>query len=192
VLLNIVYCVTMYLPVLISTLLAAVAVAMPTVDVVANVRGKKFDISAETVEEFSQQVESVAGLEAGQQSVLFRGKVLDPADKLEELGVANGDILNVLKGRKARAPKPAMDMDMDLDSDMMESGDMMEGGGGGGFPGMGGMGGGGGSPEDMMKNMSPEQMQQSMQAMEKLLGKLKLHLMHKLPVYIEILNLPSS
>lgn len=87
------------------TLLAIVYVqAMPSVSVVANVRGKKFDISAETVGEFSAQVESLAGIEAAAQCVLFRGKVLNASDKLEEVGVSAGDILNVVKGRK---PRPA-------------------------------------------------------------------------------------
>jgi len=47
------------------------------IPVIASVRGKKYDITAETVEEFTNLVESVVpGLEAGQQSVLFRGKVV--------------------------------------------------------------------------------------------------------------------
>eukprot|EP01036_Dinobryon_divergens_P031940 gene31940-41434_t len=47
----------------------------------------------------------VPGLEAGQQSVLFKGKVLSSTDRLEDVGVAQGDVLNVLKGRKTvRSP----------------------------------------------------------------------------------------
>ncbi|KAJ1402303.1 hypothetical protein B484DRAFT_457806 [Ochromonadaceae sp. CCMP2298] len=145
---------------LIVAVLVAVAAAMPAVDVVANVRGKKYEISAESVEEFSQQVESLAGLEASQQSVLFRGKVLEPSDNLEDLGVASGDILNVLKGRKMRAPAESMDMDTD-GGDAVES---MGGMGGMSMPDMNNM-----SPEEAMKNMSPEQMQAQMQQMDKLL-----------------------
>jgi uncharacterized ubiquitin-like protein YukD len=91
---------------LLLLLLASLALlsvqAMPAVNVVANVRGKKYDISAETVEDFCAQVESLAGIEAAQQNVLFRGKVLGPSDKLEDVGVSAGDILNVVKGRKPR------------------------------------------------------------------------------------------
>lgn len=92
------------------------AYGRPPISVVANVRGKKYEITAETVEEFSEQVESLAGLGADQQSVLFRGKVLNSDDKLEELGVESGDVLNVLKGRKPRAPKPTAELDADADS----------------------------------------------------------------------------
>ena len=42
----------------------------------------------------------LAGLEVGEQSVLFRGKVLSLSDRLEDVGVSSGDVLNVLKGRK--------------------------------------------------------------------------------------------
>ncbi|RYG68481.1 hypothetical protein EON64_05080 [archaeon] len=78
--------------------------AMPPVSVVANVRGKKYDVSAETVDEFCQQVASLAGIEADAQSVLFRGKVLSRTDKLQELGVSAGDVLNVVKGRRQKQP----------------------------------------------------------------------------------------
>mmetsp|Transcript_12483 Transcript_12483/g.17129 ORF Transcript_12483/g.17129 Transcript_12483/m.17129 type:complete len:270 (-) Transcript_12483:85-894(-) len=78
------------------------------IPVIASVRGKKYDITAETVEEFTNLVESVVpGLEAGQQSVLFRGKVLSPQDRLEDIGVGQGDVLNVLKGRKPNVRSPS-------------------------------------------------------------------------------------
>ena len=148
----------------------AVAAAMPPVSVVANVRGKKYDITAETVEEFSQQVESLAGLEANQQSVLFRGKVLDPADSLEDLGVASGDILNVLKGRKPRVPKPEENLDL---GSMSPTLDLENDSFGTDFEGLGSIGGAGGKPggfdPDMMKNMDPEQIRKSMEAMDNLL-----------------------
>ena len=68
-----------------------VLVAMPPINVVANVRGKKYDITAETVEEFSQKVEELSGLEASQQSVLFKGKVLDDNAKFVEVGIIPGN-----------------------------------------------------------------------------------------------------
>ena len=57
------------------------------ITVVANVRGKKYTIEAETVEEFTEKAESMAELEVGQQSVLFRGKVLSPTDRFEDIGI---------------------------------------------------------------------------------------------------------
>ena len=65
-------------------------VSMPSINVIANVRGKKYDITAETVEEFSLQVEELSGLQANQQSVLFKGKVLDDKDKFDEIGINSG------------------------------------------------------------------------------------------------------
>jgi hypothetical protein len=78
--------------VLIGAVLLGSLLAGP-ISVVANVRGKKFTIEAETVEEFTEKAESMAELEAGQQSVLFRGKVLSPTDRLEDLGIQeNGEM----------------------------------------------------------------------------------------------------
>ena len=84
------------------------------------------------------------GLVAGEQSVLFRGKVLNAGDKLEDLGIAPGDVLNVLKGRKARAPKAQLPKEVDSYSTLAPKASE-------GASGMAGM-----SPEDMMKNMDPE------------------------------------
>ena len=67
------------------------AICMPPMNVVASVRGKKIDIEAETVAEVSQEVEEKCGLGASEQSVLFRGKVLSPEEKLEDIGVAPGN-----------------------------------------------------------------------------------------------------
>lgn len=74
-----------------------------SINVIASVRGKKYEIEAETVSDFTAKVESVVNLEAGQQSVLFRGKVLSPEDVLSDVGVSPGDVLMVVKGRKARS-----------------------------------------------------------------------------------------
>ena len=142
---------------------------MPPIDVVASVRGKKYNINAETVEEFTSKVEEAAGLEPGQQSILFRGKVLSSAEDLSELGVTEGDVLNVVKGRKQRSiatPEEIEDGLLDA-SDAMSSAPAAAGGGG-----MGGMMGGMGMPsaEDMKKlSENPEQMKEAMAAMDQLL-----------------------
>ena len=67
-----------------------VAYSNSVISVTASVRGKKYSVDASTVEEFTEKVESLAGLVVGQNSVLFRGKVLNPEDKLDEIGVATG------------------------------------------------------------------------------------------------------
>jgi hypothetical protein len=142
--------------------LLSVALAMSPISCVASVRGKKFNIEAETVEEFSQKVEEVSGLVASEQSVLFRGKLLEPSNKLEDLGISNGDILNVLKGRKARAPKAQLPKSMTMGLDGSASSRAKNAGGLIGMPdGM--------SPEEMMKNMDPEKIKQTMEAMERML-----------------------
>lgn len=126
---------------------------IPPVNVVASVRGKKYDISAETVEEVLQQVEKTAELEAGQQHVLFRGKVLNHEDKLEELGIAEGDILNIVKKRLQRSKALSDEGDDEIPASVPSSfGDSL-----------------GLSPEDIKKaqeNMSPEDMQKAMVCVE--------------------------
>jgi hypothetical protein len=143
-------------------------IAMPSVNVIASVRGKKYDVTADTVEEFTSKVEDLAGLEPGQQSVLFRGKVLSTEERLDESGINDGDILNVVKGRKSRPAK--------LDSGFGDAGDDLSLFGGDDIPsgasGMGDMMGGmGGMTADSLKKMAenPEEMQKAMQAMDQLL-----------------------
>jgi uncharacterized ubiquitin-like protein YukD len=70
------------------------------ISVTANVRGKKYEIVAENVEQFTKKVEELTGIESTQQNILFKGKVLSTADKFESLGITKGDVLNVVKGRK--------------------------------------------------------------------------------------------
>lgn len=96
------------------SLLVMAAIAMPSINVIASVRGKKFEIEAETVEEFTSKVENAANLEAGQQSVLFRGKVLSPSDILAEVGVSANDVLMVVKGRRHRSKPDAESSDVAL------------------------------------------------------------------------------
>lgn len=117
------------------------------VSVIANVRGKRYDVTATTVEEFSTQIEGLTGIEAAQQNVIFRGKVLNTSDKLEELGINEGEVLNVVKGRKARispvAPKEASSLNSPLGTTPSGLGDV---------PGV-----------------DPEQMKKAMKAMDNLL-----------------------
>jgi len=136
--------------------------AMPPVSVVASVRGKKYDVVAETVDEFTTKVEEVAGLEPGQQSVLFRGKVLKASDRLDELGVSAGDVLNVVKGRKTR---PTMGTGGgDVIGGAISGESKPVGIGGSGMPSLADLQS---MSSEAMKN--PEEMQKAMQAMDQLL-----------------------
>jgi hypothetical protein len=150
-----------------------VAHAMPPMSITANVRGKRYDVEAETVEDVCNAVEDACGLDAEQQSILFRGKLLSRESSLEDVGVSPGDTVNVVKGRRQRtAPTPAANLDVD-DSFTSDSGGAM------GIPSMGGgmgdmLGGGmGGMTENDMKkameNINPEDMQKAMKAMDEIL-----------------------
>ena len=156
------YRATMFLLAIIATMMA-LSSSMPAISVVASVRGKKYDVSdVETVDEFTQKVEGlVAGMESGQSSVLFRGKVLSGTDNLEEAGVTNGDVLMVVKGRKQRSSKADFENDDDLSpsvaggSSAVPTGfeDAMD-------------------PDAMkqaMANVDPAEMQKAMKAMDNLL-----------------------
>jgi uncharacterized ubiquitin-like protein YukD len=148
---------TFVVTLLVLAMVCAMAAAMPPISVVASIKGKKYDISeVETVQQFIEKAEDLAGIEAGQSSVLFRGKVLTVTDKLEDIGVAAGDVLMVVKGRKQRAAK----MDL-MEDEAMSNGMSM----------------GSEDPMDMnsdaykeaMKNANPEDIQKAMKAMDNLL-----------------------
>eukprot|EP01035_Chromulina_nebulosa_P017169 gene17169-22685_t len=137
-----------------------IALSIPPIGVIASVRGKKYEVNAETVEEVVQQVESLANLEIGQQHVLYRGKVLNPVDKLEDLGITPGDVLNVVKRRLQR------NIPSDSDSSGGSSGlTSSVGPDGNSLPAN--------LDEEALKKLSekfsPEDMKKAMQAMDKLL-----------------------
>lgn len=126
--------------------------AMPPIDVIVSVRGKKYEINAETVAEVLSKIETMANLESGQQNVLYRGKVLNQDDNLEDFGISNGDILNVVKRRVQRvnADEPENSSDESVSTSIPNS-----------------------FGTDNMKNlpsqMNPEEMKKAMEAMDKLL-----------------------
>jgi len=135
------------------------ALGMPPINVIANVRGKKYDVSAETVAEFSSEIETLTGIEASQQNVLYKGKVLSQTDKLEEVGIVAGEVLNVVKGRKIQ-PKPVEEV---------AAASTATGGANSAF---GGPAGGETDPaalEEALKNADPEQVKKAMAAMDNLL-----------------------
>ena len=146
---------TVFVAFLIFAMVVAVVASMPPISVVASIKGKKYDISdVETVEEFIEKAEGAAGIEAGQSSVLFRGKVLTSTDRLEDIGVAAGDVLMVVKGRKQRAAKP----------DAMEESAVSAGGG---FEENMDMNSD--AYKEAMKNANPEDIEKAMKAMDNLL-----------------------
>lgn len=139
-----------------TVVLVSLCIASPSINVIANIRGKKYDISAETVAEFSEQVESLSGLSSNEQSVLFKGKILSSHDKLSDLGVGNGDVLNVLKGKRRKNKLPESlkkgfspesvenELMDDFQSSNLDS-------------------------DDALKNIDPDQVKRAMKAMDNLL-----------------------
>jgi len=141
---------------------------MPPIQISANVRGKRYDIEAETVAEVCKSVESKANLESGQYSVLFRGKVLSPEEVLESIGVSVGDTLNIVKGKRTRQTRPLDDVEGEPSDEVDDMAVSSQAPGG-----MGGMNMPPGMSEESLnealKNMDPEQMKQAMQKMDELL-----------------------
>ncbi|RYY44198.1 MAG: hypothetical protein EOO06_18540 [Chitinophagaceae bacterium] len=78
--------------------------SIPQLSIIVNVRGKKHKIVAETVHEVCNQVNSIADIDISMQSVIFNGKTLSKLDRLDEVGVANGDTLNIIKSLAKRPP----------------------------------------------------------------------------------------
>lgn len=139
---------------LVVLLVPLVWCAVP-ITVTASVRGKKYDVEASTVEEFTSKVENLAGLDAGQNSVLFRGKVLSPGDVLQDMGISSGDVLMVVKGKKQRPQVQLQDDSIDVDSPKENAAATMPTGG---MPNFGGM-----------PNLSQDEMNNAMQQIDKLL-----------------------
>ena len=97
----------------------------------------------------------MAGLDEGQNSVLFRGKVLNPGDILQDMGISSGDVLMVVKGKKQRPQVQLQDDSVDVDSPSQNAATAMPTGG---MPNFGGM-----------PNLSQEEMNNAMQQIDKLL-----------------------
>ena len=111
---------------LLLTCLINLSFSGPT-SVTASVRGKKYEVEAETVEEFISKVCEVANLDPEQQSVLFKGKILNSSDILQEIGVQKSDILMIVKGKRSRSKQEiesdsqSMNVDSLMGSDKMPS-----------------------------------------------------------------------
>jgi ubiquilin len=64
------------------------------------------DFQELTVEALKALFESPTGIVSAEQRVVWRGKVLKDSDTLKAIGVADGDVIHVVKG-KSTAPTPA-------------------------------------------------------------------------------------
>jgi len=79
------------------------------VNVIVTLRGNKYEVSANTVSEIQKQIEEKAGLSSVQQAVLYKGKILEAEDALSEVGIADGDTLNIVPNRRPKSARPLTD-----------------------------------------------------------------------------------
>lgn len=70
-------------------------------NIVCTLRGKKYDVSASSVADIWAAIEDQAGLEPAKQGVIFKGKKMtNGAQSLAEVGISEGDIINIVPQRK--------------------------------------------------------------------------------------------
>ena len=111
--------ITIFLFIIFSAILSTLS-SNGVVSVTANVRGKKFVVNACKVDDFVQQIENIAGLDFGKQSVLFRGKILSKTQSLEDLQIKSEECLNVFKNRPKPQLKNKIDPIMGEDTEKMQ------------------------------------------------------------------------
>lgn len=101
---------TYFQAIVVSALLVAVVAAKtPIPSLQVTLRGKKYDLEdVTTVSELQERLSEASGVEPAQQGrVLFNGKRLDSDDCLSEVGVSDGDQLNVVPGKAKSKSKSA-------------------------------------------------------------------------------------
>jgi actin-related protein len=68
--------------------------------------GKKYSVkNVNTVSELQSSLESQSGVSSSKQKVLFGGKKLKPVDVLEDVGVEDGSVINVVSSKKNAGDK---------------------------------------------------------------------------------------
>ncbi|GAB5035169.1 Hypothetical protein NocV09_02400450 [Nannochloropsis oceanica] len=98
--------------------------AVAPVNIVVTLRGKKYDLTASSVQDIQSQMEGKSGLKPTQQAILFKGKQLSSTEELLAAGVTEGDTLNIVptKGDAPRAPPPSRPRPpLPTDTDLSES-----------------------------------------------------------------------
>eukprot|EP00638_Chattonella_subsalsa_P003851 CAMPEP_0117757456 /NCGR_PEP_ID=MMETSP0947-20121206/14750_1 /TAXON_ID=44440 /ORGANISM="Chattonella subsalsa, Strain CCMP2191" /LENGTH=238 /DNA_ID=CAMNT_0005577369 /DNA_START=84 /DNA_END=800 /DNA_ORIENTATION=- len=88
-------------------LLFCVLATVSAINVVVTLRGTKYDVSAEKVSDIQKEIEEQAGLSSTQQAVLYKGKILEAEDNLVDVGVSDGETLNIVPNRRPKAARPA-------------------------------------------------------------------------------------
>lgn len=91
-------------------------------------RGKKYDVdSVSTVKELQTTVEDQSGISSTKQGrVLFGGRKLKSLDNLEDAGVEDGSVINIVPGKSGGAKKTSASSSATVPSDTGGAGNMME------------------------------------------------------------------
>mmetsp|Transcript_19207 Transcript_19207/g.55770 ORF Transcript_19207/g.55770 Transcript_19207/m.55770 type:complete len:264 (+) Transcript_19207:149-940(+) len=90
-----------------AVLVSAVAAKTPISSIQVTLRGKKYDLEdVTTVSELQERLSEASGVEPSKQGrVLFNGKRLDSSECLSDVGVSEGDQLNVVPGKSKSKSK---------------------------------------------------------------------------------------
>jgi len=91
-------------------------------------RGKKYDVdSVSTVKELQTTVEDQSGISSTKQGrVLFGGRKLKSLDNLEDAGVEDGSVINIVPGKSGGAKKTSASSSATVPADAGGAGNMME------------------------------------------------------------------
>jgi len=109
-------------------LVLSVAYAGRPMNVQVVLRGKKYDVdSVSTVKELQTTVEDQSGISSTKQGrVLFGGRKLKSLDNLEDAGVEDGSVINIVPGKSGGAKKTSASSSATVPSDAGGAGNMME------------------------------------------------------------------
>jgi len=105
----------------------SVANAGKPLNVQVVLRGKKYDIdSVSTVKELQSTVQQQSGISSSSQGrVLFGGRKLKSVDSLEDAGVEDGSVINIVPGKSGGSKRVSSSSDV-APSDTSSAGNMME------------------------------------------------------------------
>lgn len=80
-----------------TTFVAVLANSNGGINVSVTLRGKKYELTdVKTVSDIQQNMEELSGLSAKKQSILHKSNKLNSNDVLEEVGVSDGDLINII------------------------------------------------------------------------------------------------
>lgn len=77
------------------------------VPVIAQYKGKRYNLESDNAQELISKLESEIGISSVSESVaLFRGKKLAPEERFEDIGVTPGDVIDITMANSASKSRP--------------------------------------------------------------------------------------